>query len=378
MLDVVVSGGGPAGLAVALRARQRGLSVRVVDRAQPPIDKACGEGIMPAGAAILAALGVHLPAGRTASFAGIRWIDDDSAAEARFSGESGVGVRRTVLHRAMVDAAREAGIECVWNTSVGGPVPGGLSTPAGDVRARFVVGADGLHSHLRRAIGLDGPAPVAGRRGIRRHFPVQPWSDCVEVYWGEHGQAYVTPVAADEIGVAILWRGAPSSFDALIQAFPAVHRRVAGLRPTSRDRGATPLQRFVRKAVAGRVALVGDAAGTADAITGDGLSMAFAEALAVVDAICQDNLSAYDEARRRLLAQPLTMTRLLLMLDRSPGLRCRVLAALASEPGLFSRLLSMHVSGAAPWPTLLAVMPRLFWRLARPRPPADRPGGAGA
>ena len=366
MLDVVVAGGGPAGLAVALRARQRGLSVRVVDGAQPPIDKACGEGMMPAGAALLATLGVHLPGHRVAPFAGIRWIDDDSAAEARFTGGPGVAVRRTVLHQAMVDAAREAGVECVWGTSVEGPAPGGVSTSAGVVHARFVVGADGLHSRLRRAIGLDNHVPVAGRRGVTRHFAVPPWSDCVEVYWSERGQAYVTPLAADEIGVAILWRGAPSSFDALIQAFPGVHRRVAGARPTSRDRGAVPLQRCVRKAVSGQFALVGDAGGTADAITGEGLSIAFAEAVAVVEAICQNDLAAYDATRRRLLNRPLTMTRLLLMLDRSPRLRRRIVAALAAEPGLFSRLLSMHVGEAAMWPTVRAVLPRLVWRLARP------------
>ena len=54
MIDVVVIGGGPVGLATAIAARGHGLSVRVIDRQRPPIDKACGEGLMPAGVRALA------------------------------------------------------------------------------------------------------------------------------------------------------------------------------------------------------------------------------------------------------------------------------------------------------------------------------------
>jgi len=58
--DVVVVGGGPAGLAAAIAARLQGLRVVVLEAAHPPIDKVCGEGIMPEALAALRRLGVHL------------------------------------------------------------------------------------------------------------------------------------------------------------------------------------------------------------------------------------------------------------------------------------------------------------------------------
>ena len=59
-MDVFVIGGGPAGLAAAIAARQRGFSVLVADGAEPPIEKACGEGLMPDAVKILDKLGVDL------------------------------------------------------------------------------------------------------------------------------------------------------------------------------------------------------------------------------------------------------------------------------------------------------------------------------
>ncbi|MGB6361235.1 MAG: FAD-dependent oxidoreductase, partial [Thermoanaerobaculia bacterium] len=66
--DVVVVGGGPAGLATAIAARDLGLAVTVLERRQPPIDKACGEGLMPDGVRRLAALGVRLEPERARPF----------------------------------------------------------------------------------------------------------------------------------------------------------------------------------------------------------------------------------------------------------------------------------------------------------------------
>ena len=234
MIDVVVVGGGPVGLAAAIAARLHGLSVRLVDRQRPPIDKACGEGLMPAGVRALAALGVPLPL-RSLPFRGIRYLSDGVVAEADFPGVPGRGIRRTELHAALVRRAEEVGVELVWGTRVESAGVGCVRTAAAIWPCRFVVGADGLRSPLRRALGLgagevppargDAAAPPGwsprARFGVSRHLQLAPWSERVEVTFGIAAEAYVTPLAADEIGVAILWSGGKGGFDELLaKRFP--------------------------------------------------------------------------------------------------------------------------------------------------------------
>ncbi|HEX6467232.1 MAG TPA: FAD-dependent oxidoreductase, partial [Terriglobales bacterium] len=107
--DVFIVGGGPAGLAAAIAARQSGLEVTVADIAQPPIDKACGEGIMPNGVAALEALGVNIPSQDAARFTGIRLADSTVSVESRFPQHFGLGIRRTILHQLLIDRATETG-----------------------------------------------------------------------------------------------------------------------------------------------------------------------------------------------------------------------------------------------------------------------------
>lgn len=360
--DVLVVGGGPAGLAAALEARRAGFArVRVLERRRPPIDKACGEGLMPDGVARLAELGVEIPAQGSAPFGGIRYVDGDLAAEGRFppgrapGGGRGLGVRRTVLHQALTERAAGAGVELSWGVKVtglatgAGGLPAGVETTAGPIAARWIVAADGLLSPLRRQAGL-APRPRprrpgAGDRrrfGVRRHFRLAPWSDLVEVHWGDRAEAYVTPVAPDEVGVALLWSGGPARFGALLAGFPALARRLAGAPVTSRARGAGPLLQPVRRVVRGRLALVGDAAGYVDAITGEGLSLAFHQARALAAAQAEGDLAAYDRAHRRIGRLPDAVTRAVLALERRPRLRRRLLAVLAADPELFGRLLGVH------------------------------------
>src|SRR5271155_2074453 len=108
--DVLVVGGGPAGLAAAIALRQRGLDVLLADALLPPIDKACGEGIMPDSRRELAQLGVDLTRAHGARFRGIRFCDDRSTVSAEFASDEGIGLRRLTLHSLLVDRAREVGV----------------------------------------------------------------------------------------------------------------------------------------------------------------------------------------------------------------------------------------------------------------------------
>jgi flavin-dependent dehydrogenase len=338
--DLVVVGAGPAGLATAIDARLTDLSVVVLERRRPPIDKACGEGLMPDAVARLAELGIQ--PGSSRPFRGIRYLDGPVKAEGVFPAGQGLGVRRTELYGALQRRAEEVGAAIRWGVAASGLADNGVETDAGPVTGRWIVGADGLHSRMRRWAGLEGRPAPRQRFGVRRHYAVAPWTDLVEVYWTSRCEAYVTPVGPDLVGVALLWSGEKAGFDHLLQRFPSLQERLSGAAVASRDRGAGPLEQRVSGVWTGRCALVGDAAGYLDAITGEGLGLAFHQAAALVEAIRRGDLALYARAHRRLGRVPDAITRLLLALDGQPRLRRRVMRALAAEPGLFSRLLGIH------------------------------------
>jgi menaquinone-9 beta-reductase len=340
--QVVVVGGGPAGLATALELRQRGVGVVVIDARRPPIDKACGEGIMPDGVRRLQSMGVELDESQWRSIRGIRYLAGDRTAEATFPGDHGRGVRRTTLHTAMVEQARRRGVELIWGQRVEAITEHGVRTGAAEIAAPWIVGADGLRSEIRRWSGLERPPRGALRFGVRQHFEIEPWSELVEVYWEAGCEAYVTPVGRSEVGVALLWSGEKANFHELLARHPRLASRLRGVRPSSRVQGIGPLHRRVAGVAQGKVALVGDAAGYRDAITGEGLSLAFHQAAALAAAIDCGDLREYEARLRRLVRLPNALIAGLLFVERRTTLRQRLIATLADDRELFSRLLAIH------------------------------------
>jgi flavin-dependent dehydrogenase len=341
--DALIVGAGPAGLATAIALAHRGRSALVIERRSAPLDKACGEGIMPPGVRALAALGVDLAALRAAPFAGVRFVDGARAFEGRFATGAGLGVRRTALSDALLAAARRARVEVRFGCALDSWEERGdralASTSQGAVRARVLIGADGLASEVRARAGL---ALAGGRRrfGVRRHFRIAPWNECVEVHWADGAEAYVTPVARDEVGVALLWQGDGGSLPTLLARFPALEARLAGAEPASDARGAGPFWQRARSRFSGRVALVGDAAGYTDAVTGEGITLALqaAEALAGVIAAGAP-LSEYERAWRRISRAHRAFAALLGFGVAHPRARRLAFAALAAAPRAFEALL---------------------------------------
>jgi 2-polyprenyl-6-methoxyphenol hydroxylase-like FAD-dependent oxidoreductase len=279
MIDVLVVGGGPVGLATAIRCALAGLSVTVAEPRGTPIDKTCGEGVMPAAVRRLAALGVK-PGGRP--LRGIRYVDERHHAEARFRRGDGLGVRRTVLHAALAERAAALDIP-VMPARVTAFAQQASHVTAAGIEARCLVAAGGLHSTIRRILERGGASsprrPAAPRYGLRRHYRVAPWTDLVEVHLTAKAEAYVTSVCAGVVGIALLLpRPGGDEFEARLSAFPTLSRRLAGAACASDVRGAGPVRQDVRRRVYGRVLLIGDASGYLDPQAGEGLSAGLAQA----------------------------------------------------------------------------------------------------
>jgi flavin-dependent dehydrogenase len=323
--DLLIVGGGPGGLATALQARRHGLSVVVAEPREDPIDKACGEGLMPGGLAELMSLGVD-PAGMP--FRGIAYVSAQRRAEALFRNGPGRGVRRTTLHAALEARAKEQDTEWI-RTKVTSVQQDAHGVTAAGVRAKWLVGADGLHSTVRRSVGIKATAGTPRRYGVRWHFTVPAWSEFVEVYWSRLGEAYVTPVEPDLVGVAILSRGQPD-----LAWFPRLARHLAGA-DRGQARGCGPLRQVVSRRVAGRVLLVGDAAGYEDALTGEGVSLAVKQAASAVDAIVNETPASYEAAWHRVTRNYRLLTRAVVLASTPRLTRPAVVPAFERLPGVF-------------------------------------------
>jgi 2-polyprenyl-6-methoxyphenol hydroxylase-like FAD-dependent oxidoreductase len=358
---VLVIGGGPAGLAAGIAARMKGFEVTVADGAKPPIDKACGEGLMPGTMAALRALGVAISPSDGHALRGVCFKDATTSVEANFSDGGGFGIRRTVLHQKMVERAQECGITLLWNTPVVGLSTDGANLGGRVMKARWIIGADGIHSRVRRWIGLDAKVGQEKRFAQRRHFRVRPWTDCMEIHWSRAAQAYVTPLGNHEICVSLISRDPSMRLEDAWLEFPELASRLSHAEASSAERGAVTVTRRLRQVYSGNVALTGDASGSVDAITGEGLCLSFHQALELADALAKRSLANYQRAHRQLAKRPSTMGWLLLLLDRYPSLRARVFRGMAGEPGLFARLLEAHLGETSPR-FLAAISLRLGWQ----------------
>ncbi|MDB4964786.1 MAG: monooxygenase, FAD-binding protein [Myxococcales bacterium] len=397
-VDVVVAGGGPAGCATALACARHGLEVLLVDRARFPRDKACGEGLLPSGVAALAQLGLLAEVRRDAQrIEGLGFaIDADGgpAAFARFpdGGDEpayGLGVRRLRFDAQLVAAVRAQptatvleGVDATALLRDASGAVDGLVTDVGPIRARAVVAADGLRSRLRELLGLQRPTARGGhdRVGLRGHLRVAalPFGASVRVLVGRDLEYYLTPVATDEVQLAILgtrrafFRAALSavSFAEHLREHPRLGPLLAGATAIDRPLGAGPFRQRVARVFTDGALLVGDAAGYVDAITGEGIGAALRQGLAAGEVLATAVATAGRSSRAPLQAAALApyaqahaaitrdgdrLTELVLWLARHPRLARRAIASLSHRPQVMQRLL--RVQAGAP----LSSVPLLDW-----------------
>jgi len=255
-----------------------------------------------------------------------------------------------------------------WSCPVTGFSKDGIQTASQKFKGDWIIGADGLHSPMRKWAGLNVKTQKPKRYGLRRHYEVAPWADRVEVYWSVGCEAYVTPVDGQSVGVAILWnreKHRPQK-TAPLAPFPRLQERLKGAKYASVSSGSGPLLQEVRAVQKGRLLLVGDAAGYVDALTGEGLSLGFRQAKAAVQAIADERVASYASAHHALSKRPFFLTRKLCWVASRTRLRRRFIRALSKDPVLFSRALDL-MEGQRGWLKLgFFRCLRLLTRLALP------------
>lgn len=337
-LKILIIGGGPIGLYQAIELAEAGHQVDLVEAGKWPRDKVCGEGLMPAGVALLDQMGVlkHLEADAFAPFRGVRYLDGERQSTGYFKEGIGLGVRRTELSRALYTRAKEiSSISLYENTTLSGlgnlagpPVTaqfrGGIQSWCGD----FIIGADGVNSKTRKLLEVKSVSLSSHERlGGRLHLKSDQVPSEVEVYWADGVEAYLTPNSKDSLEIAFLWfkksyTGAASNLeDWLWNQFPGLKARYHHCERLSQFQTQGGFARRAESLCGRNWALVGDAAYFFDGITGEGLSLGFGLARTLAWALTEGDLEAYRAQAKKLIRHNIYLTKLALTLARKPRLR---------------------------------------------------------
>ena len=384
--DVMIIGGGPAGLATAIVAGRNGLKTLLVEKRIFPIEKACGEGVMPTGWDHLQKLGIHLHQfeQQYSPFAGIRYISHHGTqAQANFREGNGVAVQRTVLSQALFEVVKGLpSVEIQENTQATLMEEEHcfcVQIKKIKYYASLIIGADGLHSKLRRQAGLYDKKKSLHRWGIRQHFAIAPWTNLVEVSWKEGIEAYVTPLSEHSIGVAFLWdRGKiepsreDSTYQSCLQHFPELQKRLTAHLALDEPKAIGPLQQKVKSPTKKNLVLIGDAAGYLDALTGEGISLAMEQALLIervlIPALKQEkNLSLalmeYRKAYQKSVQRYYQVTWLLLTLRKFPSIAESVVYVMNKQTDIFQHFLSANMGVVSPWKLSISQILRFVYSL---------------
>lgn len=337
--QVLVVGGGPAGASTAWHLAKAGVDVLLVDRAAFPRDKPCGEYLSPEGSRILLAMGAlelveqagasHLAGMRVRTPSGAT-IHGEFVAAHGFRGfrDSGLALRRTILDKIVLDRARAAGVTVVENakvenvlTSHEGVCTGAVIRHEGElheIRARVVVGADGLRSVIARRTGLAHNSRFPRRYALVAHYEnVRDIGSMGEIFTSRGSFLGLCDVGngVTNVGYVIPQKKGESLGDtpeammtAFINAHPELRPRFAAARRLGRVVVTGPFASHAKRAWAPGVVLVGDAADFFDPFTGEGMFAALRggellaphieSALAAPSpSVAAQSLAAYDRAR---------------------------------------------------------------------------------
>ena len=345
--DVVVVGAGPAGSSAAYWCAQAGLDVLLLDKAQFPREKICGDGLTPRAVAELVRMGVPIREqdgwirNRGLRVHGGGHVIELGWPELSSYPSFGLARARTVLDQLLVEHARAAGAKVLERTAVTGPlvdersgrVAGVRARPvdangrrAGDevtYRARVVLAADGVSSRLATALGrtprADRPLGVAVRTYFRSPRHDDPWMEShLELWDGEPGRSDLMPgygwIFALGDGSVNVGLGSVSSTGAatkvdykhLFARWMANASAQWQLTPDNQlgpVRGAALPMGFNRGPLyRDGLMLVGDAGGMVSPFNGEGIAYALQAGRVAADAVAQSVARGSAAGRERALA----------------------------------------------------------------------------
>ena len=322
--DVLVVGGGPAGAAAAITLARAGRDVVLVDRARFPRDKCCGDGLTTGALRQLERLGLDPAAVASWTVVDAAWVRSPSGRVIelpfpRGRGQYGVVAPRVELDTALVDVARAAGVKVhdghalVGLTDADGEVVAQVEG-LGPVRARYVIGADGTWSPVRRLAGLTEPRRELGEWHAFRQYADGVTGTAADRLWvwfepdllPGYAWSFPLPDGRANVGFGVL-RGGGRRIQAMKQLWPDLLRRphvVEALGPAARLVGthkAWPIPAHVDRAClgAGRILLVGDAAAATDPLTGEGIAQALESGTLAAQAVLSAGATRPDEAQAR-------------------------------------------------------------------------------
>lgn len=361
MHDVLVIGGSLAGATTAIHLAEAGHDVVLLERHTSHRRKACGEGIFPQGVAELARIGLLDQLTEVSqSLGGVRFNAGGASVTAALGAGPGLGAQRCALDTAVLERARAAGVDIRQGVTarkllIENRRAVGVRTDADDIRARVVVGADGLNSRIRREAGLDAE-PHGNRFGISAHLrlPQEP-APLVDVFFEPGYELYLTPVGDSVVNAALLLRrpemkrfagNLACEYTATLRQHPALS---AGFEVIDEPLAAGPFAARAKRAWRANVVLVGDAAGFFDGISGEGMSVALLSARACAEAVeahlqggVSDPFRAYDRHRRAIVRNSNLLARVSLALGSNPTLAHHAIRNLARHPVTFARLTAIN------------------------------------
>jgi flavin-dependent dehydrogenase len=372
--DVLVLGAGPAGSATAASLARAGFHVVLADKKEFPRSKPCGEFLSPQCVPYLQELGVadELTALAPRLVRGMHLSGYGAEATGRFrrlagraaSEAAGLGIRRERFDALLQRAAVRQG--AVWlprhdlldlQRDAGGRVVGATLRRPGDaplvVRARLVVGADGVHSRTARALGVQRRTAWLDQFALVAHFDGVDPRPMAEVHLFPGGFFAATTVDAGAFSVNLvvpartLHARSTADWDQFVAAHhaeaPAFGERLRGARRTTPWRGIGPLAWRTTAQHAPGVALVGDACGYVDPLTGEGIYFALFGARALAAAAAEAlhtpareavALARYAAERRAEVGPRLRGSAVLQRALRQPWLVRQFLRAAGRWPGL--------------------------------------------